>query len=351
MNLVNRSAIMLVAWLACGQLHAQAATPAPPVKAITQISGDLYRASVGNWHTVFLVTPEGIILADPITVDFSIWLKEQLDARFGVPVRYVIYSHSHWDHAEGGSVFAATATFVAHEGMLRNMDGRIPHMPGGFVDANDNRTFERDEVRDRPTYPDYRGVCGSNFFRTHDVDADGHVTPGEYYAFVRRPEIVYTERMKIVLGGKTVELLHPGQNHANDGTVLLFPAERVAFSVDFPADALVSTTMRALPSACGNFDGHPLAEWVRSYRNIEALDFDVLVQGHGTGFFQKSDVTAAREYFEDLISAVTTGMAKGLGPEELKRTVLLEKYRDWQNYDRLREDNIVSAYFNLKLYR
>jgi hypothetical protein len=35
----------------------------------------------------------------------------------------------------------------------------------------------------------------------------------------------------------------------------------------------------------------------------------------------------------------------------LKRTVLLEKYKGWKFYDRLREDNIEAAYFNLKIYR
>ena len=35
----------------------------------------------------------------------------------------------------------------------------------------------------------------------------------------------------------------------------------------------------------------------------------------------------------------------------MKRTVLLEKYKDWANYGRLREDNISATYFNLKIYR
>ena len=347
----TRNAILSLILLAGVSLAADAATPTSPARSITQVTGGLYRASQGNWNTVFLVTPEGIALADPLTVEFAAWLKEQLDERFKVPVRYVIYSHSHWDHAEGGNVFAATATFIGHENMLRNMDGRVPHMPGGFVDLDDSRAFERDEVRDRPTHPDYRGVCGSNFFARLDIDKDGHVTPAEYHANIHRPDIVYSDRMTLVLGGKTIELLHPGKNHANDGTVFVFPAERAVFSADFPADALVTASMRSLPSACGNFDGHPLAEWVRSYRTIEALDFDTLVQGHGAPTFVKADVVAGRQYFEDLIAAVTAGMAKGMGLDELKATVRLEQYLDWQNYDRLREDNIVSAYYNLKLYR
>ena len=119
-----------------------------PPREITQITGDLYRANNGNWYTIFFVTPDGIILGDPINAQFAQWLKGELDSRFaGKPVRYVVYSHSHFDHAEGGAAFAATATFVAHENMLRNMDGRYPQMPGDMVDRNDNGVIDRDRDR------------------------------------------------------------------------------------------------------------------------------------------------------------------------------------------------------------
>ena len=321
-------------------------------REITKISGDLYRARNGGWYSLFFVTPDGIVLVDPISTDFAAWLKMQLAERFtGVPVRYVIYSHSHWDHIEGGAAFAETARFVAQEGVLRNMDGRYPHMPGDMNDRNNNGQFELEEiVGPAQAHP---GICGmpANFFQTHDRNRDGHMTPVEYYAEVRRPDIVYSERMQITLGGKTVELIYPGKNHADDGTVVLFPSERAAFAADFPADALVGASLRSLPSACGNFDNHPLAEWIKSYRVIEALDFDVLAGGHGSALFKKSDVAEARQFFEDLVAAVGSGMAQGKSLDELKRTVLLEKYKDWAYYARLREDNIEAAYNNLKLYR
>src|SRR5688572_11429404 len=80
----------------------------PPV-GITRITGNLYRGTAGGLHNVFLVTPDGIILADPISTPFANWLKAELAGRFCVPVRYVIYSHGHYDHIEGGGVFADTA--------------------------------------------------------------------------------------------------------------------------------------------------------------------------------------------------------------------------------------------------
>ncbi len=177
------------------------------------------------------------------------------------------------------------------------------------------------------------------------------MTPAELYADVRPPDIVYSERMQLTLGGKTVELIFPGKNHADDGTVVLIPSERVAFSADFPADALVRGSMRSLPSACGNFDGHPLADWIKSYKQIEGLDFDILAQGHGTVMFKKADVTEGRQFFEDLAAEVSAGMAQGKSLAELKQTILLEKYKGWASYQRLREDVIEAAYVNLKTYR
>ncbi len=326
--------------------------PGPPQKTIVKVAGTIYRAGNGNWWSLFVVTSDGIILADPISPDFAAWLKGQLAERFpGKPVRYVIYSHSHWDHIEGGKVFADTARFVAQEGVARNMDGRYPHMPGDMIDRNSNGTIEPEEL----SIPDraHPGICGmpAFWFATHDRNGDGHMTPAELFADIPPPDITYSERMTLRLGDETVQLIFPGKNHADDGTVLYFPAERVVFSTDFPADALVGKSMRSLPSACGAFDEHPMSEWIRSYRTIEALDFDILAQGHGAVNFSKADVTEGREYFEYLRDQVSAAMSKGMSLDDMRRTLLLEKYKDWANYDRLRVMNIEAAYNNLRTYK
>ena len=92
-----------------------------PRRSIEEIADGVYRA-MNNFHgTVFMVTDEGIILADPLRPEFAEWLKAEFAERFGVPVRYVIYSHHHGDHASGGEVFADTAAFVGHANMLDHL--------------------------------------------------------------------------------------------------------------------------------------------------------------------------------------------------------------------------------------
>jgi glyoxylase-like metal-dependent hydrolase (beta-lactamase superfamily II) len=330
--------------------HTVSAQPPAPRFQIQPITGDLYRSGNGAWHSIFLVTPEGIILADPLNTGHAEWLKGELASRFGVPVRYIIYSHSHFDHVEGAAVFADTATIIAYEGVAENLDGRYPHMPGDMIDRNNNGMIDRDDIM-IPTNAD-PGICGmsARFFDQYDRNGDGIMTPAELQQDIVRPDLYFSDRMTLTLGGKSVELLHPGKNHGNDMTAVYFPEERVMFATDMIADALVRDDIRSLPSACGPLDGTPLAEWIRSYRAVEALDFDIFAGGHGA-FFTKADVGLSRQFLEDLLQAVTAGLQQGLSLEQMQEQILLEQYADWAYYERLRTKNIEAAYRNLILYR
>src|SRR6188474_3634498 len=117
---------------------------------IGKLTGDVYYARMDDYLSVFMVTPEGIVLVEPIGTEFATWLKGELASRFKVPVKYVVYSHHHWDHASGGEVFADTARFVGHANMLTHLamppaSTKLSEVNGEFgevakLDANRNGT-------------------------------------------------------------------------------------------------------------------------------------------------------------------------------------------------------------------
>ena len=72
-------------------------------REIGKLTGDVYYARTDDYVSAFMVTPDGIILVEPVGPEHAAWLKGELDRRFGVPVKYVIYSHSHADHASGAA--------------------------------------------------------------------------------------------------------------------------------------------------------------------------------------------------------------------------------------------------------
>ena len=283
-NKISRLAavfLLTVVGLAAGTASAQQA----PNRAITQIAGDLYRFQ-NNFHfSVFLVTPAGVIATDPINADAAAWLKAEVAKRFGQPIKYVIYSHDHADHSSGGEVFDDTAVIVAHENTKRAIIGEK-----------------------RPTAV---------------------------------PEVTFSDRMIIELGGKTVELLYLGPSHSNNMIVMRFPAERALFAVDFiPVKGVGFKTLN---------DAY-FPDWMGAIKQVEALDFDILVPGHGS-IGVKADAGDHRAYLEDLYAAVLEAARAGLSLDEMKATIKLEKYKDWGQYKAWLPLNIEGMANNISLHR
>jgi len=304
-----------------------------PTRAITEIADDLYLAQNNNHHSVFLVTDDGVILADPINADFAAWMKTEIADRFGVPVRYVTYSHHHWDHASGGAVFEDTAKFVAHENTPGNLvlPADDTPLPGNAaaLDANGNGQIEASEA-------------SGNFAQNldlYDVNGDGMISGAEATRGalndVRAPDIVFKDRMTITLGGKSVDLIHVGRmDHTDDMTVVLFPAERTVFVVDYIS--LGRVPFQTI--ATGGLDA-----LLNSIRMVELLDFDVAAPGHGV-VGGKADVASYRHYLEELRDAVAAGIAAGTSLEELQESILMEPYSAWINYENWRPLNVLGMY-------
>ncbi len=143
-------AILFVLLCICLTIPAFAQSDGEPDREISNITGDLYRFRQVRHSGMFLVTPEGIIVVDPTFPHVASWLKEELDERFGLPVKYVIYSHTHLDHAGGGEVFADTATFIAHENTRKNLQrpaDNAPLLPREQLwDVNDDGLIQESEA-------------------------------------------------------------------------------------------------------------------------------------------------------------------------------------------------------------
>lgn len=315
------------------------------VPEIRQIRGDLYAARNPNFKptfpTLLYVTPAGIVLVDPLNVQIATWLRGEIKKRFNLPVRYVIYSHAHFDHARGASVFPE-AHVVAQQSALESLEIARAALPvnRGYTDRDDDGRISKDEA-------EAAVIEHWDEFRKHD---DNHVTGAEIAADIVIPDITYACRMTISLGNKTVELIHPGPNHSFDSTVVRFPAERTIYAADF-------LNARLWPG--GGYAGAPIADWIRSIANVETLDFQWFYPAHGwfgdgphQDVFTRADVIAYRHFYEDLAATVAQGIAAGRSLEQIQGDPatkrIAERYSDWSRFTRKQvEENIQDVYDNL----
>lgn len=268
-----KSIITVLALLALVGVTGTVAAQDAPTRSIEKVAGDLYIFRNNAHRSVFLVTDEGVILADPINADVAEWIKGEIKERFDKTVRYVIYSHDHADHTSGGEVFADTATFVSQ------------------VNAKAK------------------------------IAASGHTAV---------PETTFEDSMTIELGGKSVELIFPGNSHSDNLIVMRFPAEGALFVVDVAA-------VRRLPFR--SFPDGYFPDTITTLKRIEALDFDIFVGGHGV-IGVKQDVSDHRAYVEELYGAVQEAKAAGQSVEQAKAAIKMEAYKDWGQYDAWLAENI-----------
>ncbi len=158
------------------------------------------------------------------------------------------------------------------------------------------------------------------------------------------PESTYSGRRTITLGGKRVEMIHPGRTaHAPDLTVLYFPAERVVFGADFIA-------VNTVPGSNTMANGASVAEYVNAVKAVEALDFDIAALGHSP-VGKKADIVAHRQYYENIAARVAAGIKAGRTLEQLQAAKIMDEYKDWIEYDEDNDINIANVYKTLSAQR
>src|SRR5262245_61047655 len=81
----------------------------PPRLATTKVDGapNVYMFRYVRHQAMFVVTPEGVIATDPIGLrrPAAKAYIEEIRKITNAPIKYVIYSHSHFDHIAGGQPF------------------------------------------------------------------------------------------------------------------------------------------------------------------------------------------------------------------------------------------------------
>jgi glyoxylase-like metal-dependent hydrolase (beta-lactamase superfamily II) len=261
------------------QAQQQQEQPKPPPFATTKVEGtdNVYVFRYANHQAMFIVTRDGVIATDPIGYGRPQAVTTYIDEIKKVtdkPIKYLIYSHHHYDHISGGQPFKdAGAKIVAHK-----------------------RAKERLAVLKDPATP--------------------------------LPDETMDKKRTIKLGDTALELTYVGLNHSDSSIVMRLPKEKLIFVVDF-------LPVGTLPGR-GMIDFYPL-EAENSIKQVLALDWERLIPGHpgapegrlGT----KKDAQDQLTFLQDASEAVKVEARAGKCWEPAEKEVKLPKYSSWPNYD------------------
>jgi glyoxylase-like metal-dependent hydrolase (beta-lactamase superfamily II) len=265
---------VLLATALSGPAQAQAQRPA---QEATKVDGteNVYIWRNGGHQAMFIVTKDGVIATDPVAYGRPQGGQQYVDAIKKVtdkPIKYLIYSHHHFDHIAGGKAFKdAGARVIAH----KNATARLKRL-------NDPHTVLPDES--------------------------------------------VGNKKVIKLGGTTLELHYLGLNHSDSTLVMRLPKEKIVFIVD-------TIPVGAFPGR-GFIDIYPL-ETEDFMKKVLTMDWARMIPGHpgpngrlGT----KDDVKQQLQLIQDASAEMKKMGQDGKCWDTAEKEFKLPKYESMPGY-------------------
>jgi glyoxylase-like metal-dependent hydrolase (beta-lactamase superfamily II) len=269
---------LVLAVLAFVCVPAWAQAPARPMIETTKVEGtdNVYIFRHGNHQSIFVVTPEGVIATDPVAYGrpqggaaYVAEIRKVTDK----PIKYLVYSHHHYDHIAGGQAFKdAGATIVSH-----------------------SKAKERLAVLKDPNTP--------------------------------LPDETFAKSRTLKLGGTVLEMTYVGLNHSDSTLVFRLPKEKLLFVVDL-------IPVGQFPGR-GIIDFYPI-EAQDSIKRILAMDWERLIPGHpgvGGRLGTKKDAQDQLELLQYASDTVKVPAQEGKCWDGVEKETKLPKYENWPGYE------------------
>jgi glyoxylase-like metal-dependent hydrolase (beta-lactamase superfamily II) len=276
MRLVEATAFAVLSISVCAGIALGQAAPAAPTFETRKVADNVYAFRYGGYQSLFVVGKDGVIVTDPSArnkPDAVPTFIAEIRKITPLPVRYVIYTHSGYDHIAGGKPFKDMgATFIAHANAKLQIE-RMNNAP--------------DVVRPDRTVGD--GV-------TH-----------------------------LTLSGEKIDLVYPGPTRSDNMISVYLPKEKVLYAADWIGVGSAPCMNTSCSPAIWNYD--------HAVKTVMDLDWNIFVPGHagvGGRWGAKDDLQRVRDYLVDLYAYTGQLAAQNkCNAESWKAAVPPEKYKDY----------------------
>ena len=277
-------------------------------KKIYKVAEGVYSAvGYGIANVIMLVGKDGVIIIDTMETKEAgreVWNDLQKLTR--LPLKAIIYTHSHPDHIYGAEAFAEknTPDIYAHE----TTDNNVTRFTSETAPINGSRS-----MRMYGNFLDKKSMInvGIGPFLSFGPNSTlGYIPPTK----------TFRDRMKVNMAGIHMELIHaPGET--DDQIYVWLPDRKILLCGDnlyksFPnLYTIRGTWFRSLKN------------WYRSVDIIRALQPEYLVPSHGQPVIGAALINRIATDYRDAIQYVhdqsLRGINQGMTPDELAENVVL----------------------------
>lgn len=224
-----------------------------------------FDGNMSGGNVAVRVTGDGVIIVDNKYSYSFADIVQQVASVTSEPIRYVLNTHQHFDHAGSNADFMATAQVIGHENARANM------------------------------------------IRNGDAGA---------------PPVTFSQHTSVYLGAAEAQIYYFGRGHTDGDAVIYFPDLRTVHTGDLFiwGDRLDGSTLSPFIDFA---NGGSAVEWSATLDGVLALDFDTVIPGHGP-ILTKAEVRTFQEKFQRLILRVTRLIESSVSRDDIADRLNIE---------------------------
>jgi glyoxylase-like metal-dependent hydrolase (beta-lactamase superfamily II) len=267
---------------------------------------------VGN-SSIIVNDNDVVLVDDHVSPAAATVLLDELKDITNKPVRTVINTHFHYDHAHGNQVFGKDVEIIGHEFTREMLLGGksvemplyrnyVTGLPGQIEDLKKRIAAETDPARKTMLQTQLQ-VAENN----RASQAELKPTP---------PNVTLQTRMTLHRGDREIQIRFLGRAHTAGDVVVYLPRERVVITGDM------------LTAALSNMSDGFVNEWPATLDELKKLDFDTVLPGHGEAFTDKAKIDYFQAYLRDVWTEVSRLKQQGVSAEEAAKRADLTKHKD-----------------------
>jgi len=276
----------------------------PGTEIVELETGVFARLHEGLTNAGIIVGDESVLVIDSLRVpSFARDLIKDVKDITNKPIKFVIDTHSHWDHSWGNEEFP-DATIIGHKNCYAEM-----------VDVEWNEQWRKKVTSSNDPWSEEGNIV--------------NITP---------PNMTFETSMQMYFGGRELDLKYFGKAHTSGDIYIHLPNEKIVFTGDVAQDGGVPYLGDCYP-----------VDWPETDNKLAALPIERFVSGHGP-IGNHQALQGARDFIHNLVNSVKSAIEDGQNATQASESVinqLTPQYGSWRSFDRIGE-NLPSVYEKLK---
>lgn len=263
--------------------------------------------SILNCNAAIIVLDDCVMVVDTHSKPSAARsLTEQIKKLTPKPIRYVVNTHFHWDHAQGNAAYNAWPGGVEIISSTITRDNieklGVPRIKAE-IDSLPTRISVLKTNLANATDPAQKATIQSNLDQTESYLAELRAMP------LTLPSLTLDRSLVLHRASRTVQIMWLGNGHTNGDVWIYLPREKIMICGD---------AMHGRTPFMG--DSYP-TEWIQTLAEVEKFDFTQAVGGHGDIMQGKQRFAQWRAYFRDLVDETAKARAGGANLEAAQRQV------------------------------